>query len=90
MGQSNKEPLNIATQLTRWRIFLEKREIALKEDRECLVLGDMNLDFIRWTKSNLPPNDSGHKVKPMKDILFSQIYPYGVTQLVTKATSVSP
>ena len=90
MGQEDHSSLTLSTQSNRWSIFLQKWEQALKEDRECLVLGDVNLDFLEWNKQNLPPNDSSHKLRPLKDNLFATILPYGVTQLVKKPTRVSP
>ena len=53
-------------------------------------MGDTNLDFLKWKKTDLPPNDTSLKVKPLTDILFERIIPHGVSQLVTKPTRVSP
>ena len=90
MGQDNKESLSITSQMERWRTFLDSWELALKEDKECLVLGDINLDFMKWNRNDLPPNDSSLKVKPLCNELFNRIFPLGVTQLVDSPTRVSP
>ena len=54
-----------------------------------VLLGNINLDFLKWKEDNLPANDSIHKVKPLINELFARIVPHGVSQLVNKATRVS-
>ena len=55
-----------------------------------MVLGDINLDFLKWTRRNLPANDSSARLKQLNELIFSRIFPLGVSQLVTTATIVSP
>ena len=52
LGQSDSLSLSSNSQVSRWNLFLEKWEAALKEDNETLVVGDLNLDFLKWTQPN--------------------------------------
>ena len=91
MGQGpNNTTGSIAAQLQRWIIFIDMWEKALGEGKEVLVLGDINIDFLKWTQSNLPVNDSSVRLKQLNDQLFSRIFPLGVSQLVSTPTRVSP
>ena len=86
-------PLNqtgsVAAQLNRWVLFLDKWEAALGEGREVIVLGDINLDFLKWSK-DLPASDSSTRLKGLTDCLFRRIFPLGVSQLVRSATREAP
>ena len=55
-----------------------------------LVLGDIHLDFLKWTRTNLQPNDQAVRLKPLTDQLFTRIFPHGVSQMVQRATQVWP
>ena len=91
MNQGPNNPTGgVPAQLQRWLIFLEKWEQALSEGREVLVLGDMNLDFLKWNRRDLPTNDSSCRLKQLNEHLFTKIFPHGVSQPVTVATRVSP
>ena len=91
MGQgSNNSTGSVAEQLQRWLTFVEMWEKVLKEGKEVMVLGDINLDFLKWTRRNLPANDSSVRLKQLNELIFSRIFPLGVSQLVTTATRVSP
>ena len=47
MGQGpGNQSGSIAAQSVRWSLFLDKWEAALREDREVILLGDINLDFL--------------------------------------------
>ena len=81
---------SVAAQLQRWLIFIDMWEKVLREGKEVMVLGDINLDFLKWTRDNLPASDSSFKLKQLNEQLFSRIFPLGVSQLVTTATRVSP
>ena len=65
-------------------------ELALMEGKEVLVMGDINLDFLKWTRTDLPPNDSTMRLNSLTGALFSRIFPHGVSQLVQEATRVWP
>ena len=81
---------SVAAQLERWCLFLSKWESALAEGKEVIVLGDFNLDFLKWTRSDLPPHDQSVRLRPLSDQLFNRIIPQGVSQLVQGATRVWP
>ena len=40
---------SVAAQMERWCLLLDKWETALAEWKEILVMGDVNLDFPKWT-----------------------------------------
>ena len=91
MGQGpNNTSGSIAAQLQRWIIFIDMWKKALGEGKEVMVLGDINIDFLKWSQQNLPVNDSSVRLKQLNDQLFNRIFPLGVSQLVSKATRVSP
>ena len=48
LGQSDHSSLDITEQLSRWIIFLEQWERALDSGKECVVMGDFNLDFLSF------------------------------------------
>ena len=54
------------------------------------MLGDVNLDFLKWTRTDLPTHDQAVKLRPLADQLFDKIFPHGVSQLVQVATRVWP
>ena len=86
LRQNDNSSGTVQAQLQRWLIFLEKWEQALQSGREVIVLMDANLDFLKWSRNNLPPSDSTHRLKPLIQQLFSRIFPLGVSQLVTCPT----
>ena len=90
MGQGpGNQSGSVAAQLDRWLIFLDRWEAALREDREVIVLGDINLDFLKWGR-DLPASDSNARLKGLTDSLFTRIFPLGVSQLVRTATRAAP
>ena len=88
--QVDNSSRSVTDQLERWCNFLDKWESALSEGKEVIVMGDINLDFLKWTRSDLPPSDSAVKLKSLIEELFSRIFPQGVSQLVKDATRVWP
>ena len=89
LGQVNKASSTVPAQLTRWKIFLDKWEAALLENKEVLVMMDANIDFLTWRNAeNLPPHHSSVRLKSLINELFDRIIPHGVSQLVTGATRV--
>ena len=90
LGQADQSSGAIGAQLDRWSVFLALWEQALVEGKEVIVMMDANLDFIKWTNSNLPPSDNTAKLKPLIDLLFEKIFPLGVSQVVTVATRSWP
>ena len=51
---------------------------------------DANLDFCKWTKDNLLSSDSTVRLKSLIDLLFTTIFPHGVSQMVTVPTRSWP
>ena len=90
LHQADQASRSIPAQLERWCNFLAMWETALMEGKEVIVMGDMNLDFLKWTRTNLAPNDSTYRLKSLTEALFSRIFPHGVSQLVKEATRVWP
>ena len=79
---------DLAAQKERWSSFLSQWERALDEDKEVIVLGDMNINHLEWTKDDLPAGNQTHKLKPLINDLFSRILPHGVSQLINSATRI--
>ena len=90
LGQETHESGSVQSQLQRWSVFLDKWESALSEGKEVMVLGDVNLDFLKWSRRDLPTTDSAVRLKPLTEQLFSRIFPHGVSQLVRGATRTWP
>ena len=42
---------------------------------------DLNLDFLKWSRADLPANDITRRLSPLIEQLFSRIFPHGVSQL---------
>ena len=63
---------------------------SMQEGKEVLVMMDANLDFLKWTKDDLPANDTTRRLLPLIEVLFASIFPQGVSQLVTSATCSWP
>ena len=86
MQQQDKTSHSRAAQLARWSTIVSKWEEALLEDKEVIVMGDVNINSLKWTKDDLPPEDNINKQRSMIDLLFSKIFPLGVAQLVSVPT----
>ena len=90
LNQEDQSSRSIPAQLERWNIFLTNWEAAISEGREVMVMGDISLDFLKWTRNNLSNSDSSTRLKPLTEARFSRIFPHGVSQLVIEATRVWP
>ena len=90
LGQHHGESGTVAAQLQRWCMFLDRWEQAIKEGKEVVVMMDANLDFLKWTRADLPANDITRRLSQLIEQLFSRIFPHGVSQLVTTATRSWP
>ena len=77
---------SVPAQLERWLVILEQWERALEEKRETICMMDANIDFLTWTKEDLPSQHSSSKLRPLTMALFNRIFPLGVSQLVSCAT----
>ena len=90
LNQSDQSSKSVQAQLERWCNFLTKWEVALSEGKEVIVMGDINLDFLKWTRTDLASSDNSVRLKPLIEALFSRIFPHGVVQLVREGTRVWP
>ena len=91
LGQgSDKSSLDINQQLSRWLVFIDQFERALDTGMEVYCLGDINLDFLTWTRTDLKPQHRTVKVKSLIVELFNRILRRGVKQLVTTFTHSWP
>ena len=90
MGQETRESGTVLAQLERWSAFISNWENAFNEGKEVIVLGDINLDFLKLANTELPSNDSSRRLKPLTELLFSRIFPLGVSQLVQGVTHAWP
>ena len=80
----------INAQLFRWSKLLNIWERALHEGKEVIAMMDANIDFCKWTRSDLPASDNTRRLRPLIELLFSKIFPHGVSQLVSVPTRVWP
>ena len=85
-GQADNSSLELDEQLACWVMFLEQWQQALDTQMEVIVLGDFNLDFLSFNRTDLPTNSQASKLKPLVDELFTRIIPYGVRQCVSGTT----
>ena len=85
LGQTDHSSLDISEQLARWIIFLEQWEKALDTGKECIVMGDFNLDFLTFHRNN-PSSSQAHRLKPLVEELFARVVPHGVKQCVVGTT----
>ena len=80
----------VTEQLKRWNIFISQWEKALETDKEVIVFGDINLNFLNWSNSNISTSNQSYKLRHLISALFERIFPLGVSQLVTGATRHFP
>ena len=90
LGQEDGSSGSVASQLSRWSTLLNMWEKALLEGKEVIVMMDANLDFCKWRRTDLPASDNTRRLKPLIELLFTKIFPHGVSQLVTVPTRVWP
>ena len=86
MGQQDNSSRTLAAQLGRWELFLQQWERAIREEKEVIVTGDINIDSFKWCRDDLPSTDSTYKLKPLIEALFERIIPQGFSQQVRAAT----
>ena len=91
LGQGeDRSSLDVNNQLARWLIFIDQFERALATGLEVYCLGDVNIDFLTWTKTDLDPQHKTVKLKNLISVLFDRILSQGVKQLITTATHSWP
>ena len=81
-NQQDKTSRSINAQKERWTMFLDKWEAGIREDKEIIVLGDLNICHNKWTQVDLPSTDLTSRLKPLRNELFDRIIPEGFCQLV--------
>ena len=87
LGQGeDRSTRDIQHQLARWLVFIDQFERALDTGMEIHCLGDVNLDFLTWTKSDLDPAHKTVKLRPLISVLFDRILSREVKQCVTTST----
>ena len=69
-------------QLRRWNIFINQWEQALATGKEVVVLGDFNIDFLRFS--------SAGQEQSLVDLMTEKIFPHGVAQCVQGPTRSWP
>ena len=84
LGQPNRgeQSVTVQEQMRRWIIFLDQWEKALATGKEVIVLGDVNLDHLKFDKAGV--------LQPLVDAMMARIYPHGVIQCVQTATHFWP
>ena len=81
---------SLPEQLVRWLVFLEQWERALATGLEVHCAGDMNINHCNWMSPNLPRSNQSYKLRELTSALFTKIFPWGVSQLVSGPTRHFP
>ena len=81
---------DINAQMNRWASFVDQWENALEEGKEVVVLGDVNINHIDWTKEDSSASHQTKRLRPLINHLFERILSQGVVQLVSKPTRIAP
>ena len=82
LRQTDLSSLTHNEQLSRWLSFLDQWERAISTGKECLVLGDSNIDHLMLGSSEL----NQYRHKDLLTHLCDRIYPLGVRQCVKSFT----
>ena len=90
LGQADDSSLKIEAQLERFTTFIEHWETALESSLECHLLGDLNLNFLDYSKPSIPTNSQSYKLRSLIQLLFDRILPLGAVQCVGVATRFWP
>lgn len=89
LNQQNRDSLTIQAQVERWTGFLDQWEAAISTGAEICVLGDLNLNFLRWADDSSSTSHDD-RLRPLVTQLFDRILPHGFVQLVSVATRIFP
>ena len=89
LNQTDDRSKSVQAQFERWQIFISQWEKALNENREVVVLGDVNLDFLQW-KKGIHCNPQAYRLRDLSQLIFDRIIPHGVVQCITEATHFWP
>ena len=74
----------------RFTTFIEKWKDAIGTDLECHLLGDLNINFLEYSKPTIPTNSQPYKLRSLIQLLFDRILPLGAVQCVGVATRIWP
>ena len=74
MGQEDRGEYSntLEQQMRRWVIFIDQWERALATGKEVIVMGDCNIDHLKFNKAGF--------LQPLVDVMLERIYPHGVLQ----------
>ena len=89
LNQADNSSGSINAQLDRWVMFLDQWERALLEDKEVVVAMDANLDFLKWTRSDLPANDGTRALKPLIEYFPMESARWSLSQLACGQVNLS-
>ena len=87
-NQPDKSSHSIPAQKDRWSLFLDKWEAAIVEDKETIVMGDINICHMKWMQQDLSTSDMAYKLRTLTHELFDRIIPHGFCQLVQGGSHV--
>ena len=90
LDQDSSASLATSAQLERWLNFLDQWETAIQEDKEIHVLGDTNLDFLKWKDPGQPGSQQRNRLHKLSNAVFDRIFPFGFVQLVSVPTRFWP
>ena len=82
LGQTDRTSSSIPAQLDRWISFLDQWERAIDTGKEVIVMGDCNLDYLKFS-------DIG-QLQSLVDLMYERIFPHGVQQCVKVPTRSWP
>ena len=89
LNQSDDVSKSIPAQYERWSGFIDQWEMALNEGKEVLVVGDVNLDFLKFDNS-LTSNIQVYRLQNFAQLIFDRIYSQGVVQCIKEPTHFWP
>ena len=81
--------LTPSAQHRRWTLIIDKWEQAIKEEREIITMGDMNLNYLRWETPTHLKNSYDRMKDPMIKLLKEKILDKGFTILSNVPTKLN-
>ena len=90
LDQADNSSLHVNAQLQRFMIFIEQFEEAIGSGLECHLLGDLNINFLEYSKPVIPQKSQSYKLRSLINLLFARIIPLGAIQCVSVATRTWP
>ena len=85
LGQTDQSSRSRTAQMHRFQMYINQWLTAIRENKEIICLGDMNINFMNWTNPS-QPNDFDE----FSSLLLEKIVPHGFIQLVTQPTRFWP